>query len=225
MKSRNQVVYLWAKWIGEFLWRTIILFFTVLICFKALNYFDFKVKGVLFGREHLLEHIIYPITFYAHIIFGAIALLIGPFQFMLFIRRKSLTIHRTIGKIYIVSSLASGVAAFYIGFFALGGWVAKIGFISGAMLWMFATANSYLTIRAGNIDLHKDWTHRSYAITFAAVTLRIGMGILVGGLGFTFEKAYPIIAWTSWVPNLIIMELFLKWMQNRDRQNFIPMKT
>ena len=46
---------------------------------------------------------------------------------------------------------------------------------------------------------------RSYALTLAAVTLRIY--IPIGQLaGFAYEPAYQTIAWLCWVPNLVIAE-------------------
>ena len=47
---------------------------------------------------------------------------------------------------------------------------------------------------------------RCYALTLAAVTLRIQLGVLQAGLGLSFEEAYAVTAWFSWVPNLILAE-------------------
>lgn len=49
---------------------------------------------------------------------------------------------------------------------------------------------------------------RCYAMTLAAVTLRIQLG-LGQALDIPFEVSYPWIAWLSWVPNLIIAEWWL----------------
>ena len=47
---------------------------------------------------------------------------------------------------------------------------------------------------------------RNFALTFAAVTLRLYLpASMVAGLAF--ERAYPVIAWLCWVPNLIVAEL------------------
>ena len=46
---------------------------------------------------------------------------------------------------------------------------------------------------------------RNFALTFAAVTLRLWLpGMVVGGV--PMEIAYPIVAWLCWVPNLIVAE-------------------
>ena len=49
---------------------------------------------------------------------------------------------------------------------------------------------------------------RSYALTFAAATLRLQLGLLIA-LGLSFEQAYLIVPWSSWIINLIIVEWWL----------------
>ena len=49
---------------------------------------------------------------------------------------------------------------------------------------------------------------RSFAMTFAAVTLRLYLPI-APMLGYEFMPAYVAISWFCWVPNLIVAELYL----------------
>ena len=48
----------------------------------------------------------------------------------------------------------------------------------------------------------------SFAMTFAAVTLRIYLPI-APMLGYDFLPAYVAISWLAWVPNLMVAELYL----------------
>jgi hypothetical protein len=48
---------------------------------------------------------------------------------------------------------------------------------------------------------------RSYALIFAAVTLRLLLGLYQGAFGIEEEQAYQLVAWTSWIPNLIVAEI------------------
>jgi hypothetical protein len=50
---------------------------------------------------------------------------------------------------------------------------------------------------------------RNFALTFAAVTLRLWLPASVAS-GMPFEVAYPVVAWLCWVPNLLAAELFLR---------------
>jgi hypothetical protein len=49
---------------------------------------------------------------------------------------------------------------------------------------------------------------RSFALTFAAVTLRLYLP--VGALTTGIPVAYPVIAWACWVPNFLLTELWLR---------------
>ncbi len=57
---------------------------------------------------------------------------------------------------------------------------------------------------------------RTYALTFAAVTIRIELVALHSVAGFDFEAAYTTVAWLCWVPNLILMELWLAYRGGRS---------
>ena len=50
---------------------------------------------------------------------------------------------------------------------------------------------------------------RSFALTFAAVTLRLYLPF-PPMMGFTFVEGYRVIAWLAWVPNLALAELYLR---------------
>jgi uncharacterized membrane protein len=56
---------------------------------------------------------------------------------------------------------------------------------------------------------------RSYALTFAAVTLRIYLGLGVPIAGIPFEQVYTFSAWASWVVNLLVVEWLLVRGQSR----------
>ena len=49
---------------------------------------------------------------------------------------------------------------------------------------------------------------RSYALTLAAVTLRVYLP-LSQIYGIDFIAAYQAIAWLCWVPNLVIVDWFV----------------
>jgi hypothetical protein len=67
---------------------------------------------------------------------------------------------------------------------------------------------AYRYIRAKNVSAHRDWMLRSYALTLAAVTLRVYLGISQF-YGMDFITAYQAISWMCWVPNLLIVEWFV----------------
>lgn len=146
-----------------------------------------------------------PFTVYGHLLFGGIALATGAFQFNASLRAKRLSLHRLLGRIYVVSVFASGLTALVMASVSQGGMTAHLGFGTLAILWLVSTSTAYRMITARDVVRHRQWMIRSYSLTLAAVMLRIYLPIsLIAGI--PFDDAYPAISWLCWVPNLIVAE-------------------
>ena len=158
-----------------------------------------------FLRDRFL---VVPAAAILHLAGSAIALAIGPFQLNSRLRNRFLSIHRWMGRSYVVAVLLGGLAAFALATMAQTGLPARVGFGLLAVLWLTSTAVAYRHIRARSQPAHRRWMIRSYALTFAAVTLRIYLP-LSQAYGIPFEPAYQTIAWLCWVPNLIVAEWFI----------------
>lgn len=160
-------------------------------------------EGILLSKsEALLSNVIWKTGFFLHIIPGGIALLVGWTQFSAKIRRDKVHLHRLLGKIYVSAALVSGLAGFSIAWFATGGIVAKIGFALLGFLWFATTLLAYFSILKGDTLRHEKMMIFSYALCFAAVTLRLWLPLLILSIG-DFIPAYRIVAWLCWIPNLL----------------------
>jgi hypothetical protein len=88
----------------------------------------------------------------------------------------------------------------------------KLGFMSMALFWFFSTLYAFTSIKKGNIIRHQKLMIYSYAACFSAVTLRIWLPILTSSIG-SFLPAYRIVAWLSWIPNIIVAYFIIKNQQ------------
>lgn len=151
----------------------------------------------------------HPIGIYTHIFASIVALLLGPLQFARSLRQKYSALHRWSGRIYLLLGvLVGGAAGLYMAQFAYGGLVSRAGFALLALAWLTTGLMAYLTIRRRDILGHRRWMIRNYALTFAAVTLRIYLGLFFAA-GVKFEDFYPLVAWLCWAPNLLLAEWLL----------------
>lgn len=156
-------------------------------------------------------HSFWYIVLYIHIVFGVLALVIGPFTLSSKLRVKNVKRHRLLGNIYMVSILFGGLAGLYLALNATGGWVAQLGFALLSIGWLFTMLQALVHIKKRNIQGHQKWMLRNYALTFAAVTLRIWLPLFTVLFGFNnFQYSYASIAWLCWVPNLIVMEWYIQ---------------
>ncbi len=106
----------------------------------------------------------------AHAVFFSVALLAGPWQFLPAFRRRSLRAHRWLGRVYCGAVAAGWLTSLPIAAHAQTGAVASAGFLALGAEWMGTTAAGYFTIRRGQVQAHRAWIIRSYALTAAAVT-------------------------------------------------------
>lgn len=149
----------------------------------------------------------HKVGIYAHVFGAMFALLLGSWQFSARIRASRPVLHRWMGRLYLgLGVLVGGIAGLYMAVHAFGGIVARTGFGVLAVLWLFTGLRAYSAIRSGDVASHRRWVVRNFALTFAAVTLRIWLPCAMAS-GIAFELAYPMIAWACWVPNLLIAEL------------------
>lgn len=161
-------------------------------------------------REVYISHIAGIII---HVIGAMLAIVIGPFQFLpQSITRRYLKLHRWLGKTYMIGVLLGGLGGLYMSFLAYGGLPAQVGFAVLAIAWLLSGYMAYKHIRKREIQLHRQWMIRNYALTFSGVTLRLWMAVFDLG-GAEFVQAYILVAWLSWVPNLMVAE----WMISRIR--------
>lgn len=178
--------------------------------YPGLYFINERKFGLLSSKsDELLANVIWNIGFYTHIILGGIALLIGWLQFNVKLRLKNLSIHRAFGKIYVICVLPSSLASIGIGIFATGGFITAAGFICLGIIWFTTTLLAYFKIRNRQVEQHRKLMIYSYAACFAAVTLRIWLPLLIMLFG-DFIIAYTIVAWVSWVPNILVAGLIAK---------------
>lgn len=152
---------------------------------------------------------------YAHIFASVVALAVGPFQFSQGLRTKRRGLHRWLGRLYLgVGVLVGGLAGLFMAFHAFGGIAARLGFAMLALAWLYTGFRAYRAIRARDLAAHRQWMVRNFALTFAAVTLRLWLPASIAS-GIPFELAYPVVAWLCWVPNLLAAELLLRQTRSR----------
>lgn len=156
-----------------------------------------------------------PLAAWGHFVGGGLALATGAFQLNGGMRNRWPGLHRGLGRAYVVAVAVGGMAALSLAPHAMTGAVAASGFALLGLAWLATTALAVRAIRRRQLSSHRDWMVCSYALTLAAVTLRIYLpASQVAGISFTV--AYPVIAWLCWVPNLLLAILFLRSRHARE---------
>ncbi len=147
---------------------------------------------------------------YAHVFGAAVALALGPLQFWGRLRQQRPALHRALGRIYLGLGVGlGGLAGLFLAAQAAGGMAARLGFAALALAWLYTGVHALGAAQARDFAMHRRWMTRNFALTFAAVTLRLWLpASAVAGL--PFETAYPWVAWLCWLPNLVVAEVVLR---------------
>ena len=149
-----------------------------------------------------------------HIVCAATALLIMPLQLIPRIRSRRPALHRWVGRTYVVACVLGSIAGFMLAMGTAAGPVAGVGFGLLATVWFATTALGWRAAWQRRFADHRAWIIRSFALTFAAVTLRVYIPIALGA-GLPFMPSYLVISYLCWIPNLIVAELYLRLSQSK----------
>ena len=201
--------------VGRLFWIagvSVVFVLGVALAANTFTYFNFDpTYGFLRLKQEAIATGWYLPAYYSHVLLGGIILVIGFFQFNTWLRKNKRSLHRVMGYVYIMGILFfSAPGGMVMSFFIGRGPLVLLSFVVQCSLWFYTTALAFRKIKAGNITAHEDWTMRSYALTLAAITLRIYIFIGSYFVNLSLPGAYATLAWLSWVPNILIAE-YLIW--------------
>jgi uncharacterized membrane protein len=146
---------------------------------------------------------------YLHVFAASVALLLGPLQFRAALRARRPGLHRWLGRAYLMLGVGvGGLSGLVLALQAFGGALSRAGFGTLAVLWMASGAMALQRILRGDVSGHRRWMTRNFALTFAAVMLRLLLPASIAS-GFSLDVTYPLVAWLCWVPNLVLAEWLL----------------
>lgn len=190
----------------------------VLSVLIALVSYRFLPQGVETAMDFMAHHLQdNALALYGHIGVAPIALAVMPFQFLKNLRARRPAIHRWLGRIYVAAILVSGVSGLQLAFYTSAGPIAVAGFALLAVIWLATTGMALYFALKHRIDRHRIWMLRSAALTFAAVTLRVYLGVATAA-GIDFDTAYLLVSWLAWVPNALVMEAYLWTRRGSSRR-------
>ncbi|MGY1662871.1 DUF2306 domain-containing protein [Geodermatophilus sp. SYSU D00705] len=175
------------------------------------------LDGLEVAANHADRSVPVRLAFYLHVGAGGLALLLSPLQFAARLRRRAPRVHRAVGRVTVTAIAVAGPAGFVLAPLSLAGPVGTAGFGLLALLWLACAATAFRAIRRGDVAAHRRWMVRTFALTYAAVTLRLWLAVLIAGqtalagvdAAVAFHRAYLLVPFLSWVPNLLVAERYL----------------
>lgn len=181
------------------------------IVFVLLTVFVVYMKNAqVFDPSSRIAQHFAPVKWYLvpHAFFGALAMLLGVFQFSNRLRARYLSVHRTLGYVYIGSAFISGPLGIPI--------AAKIDSLplaaasaAQAFGWMLCAAIALYCVRRGNIVQHRRWMIRSYPFAMVFTVARLIVPIpAIFKLGLA---GVDMVVWSAIVLAAFLPSVFLDW--------------
>jgi uncharacterized membrane protein len=160
----------------------------------------------------------------AHIFTAMIALVLGPLQFVPALRAHRY-LHRRLGRCYLfLGVVPSGLVGVPVALLS-GRPVTQIGLVIPSVGWLVTAWLAVRAIRRRDIEAHRSWMTRNYALTFLAVTSRILVPLMLlaqipfagaSTLAASVPSFIPIGQVLGWVVNLVVAEIAIQRRRARS---------
>lgn len=152
-----------------------------------------------------------------HGIFGAIVLLVAPFQFSDRIRQRFTRAHRVMGRMYVLGAFVLAPLGAYIQYYQERMGAPRsftvLGLVDAFML-IGATAFAGLFAYKRKIALHRQWATRSYAISLVFIGGRFVLGV-TGWEALGVEIVQAII-WACLALSVPLADVAIHWKEIRS---------
>ena len=154
----------------------------------------------------------------AHLVTGAIILLLGPVQLIGALRSRWPRMHRWLGRIYVSTAGVAGLGGliFILTKGTIGGAPMDAGFGLYGALMVVAAVETYRHARGRRFEEHRAWAIRLFALAIGSWLYRMDYGfwlLAMHRIGHRADFRGPfdvVMAFFFYVPNLALAELFLR---------------
>ena len=148
--------------------------------------------------------------FIVHVITGTIAVLLGSLQMYAPFRSAYPQLHSWLGRSYVLFVMISAGTSLGLSP-RLSTYGTDILRPLAAVMWAAFTIIAVIAIRNADINKHRRWMTRSYALAYMGLTF-LAFSAIRKMSGIPLEYGYPLVIWLSFVVNVSVAE----WVVRRS---------
>jgi uncharacterized membrane protein YozB (DUF420 family) len=153
-----------------------------------------------------------PLPVVAHIIGASVFCVLGAFQFMPRLRRRSW--HRLAGRLVVACGLVAALSGLWMTLFLPrspedGDLLAGFRLVFGTVMGL-AIVLAFVAVRRRDFRAHRAWMMRAYAIAMGAGSQAVISGVWFTAVGTPGEVTYALLLGAGWVVNLAVAELIVR---------------
>jgi uncharacterized membrane protein len=148
----------------------------------------------------------------AHILPGALFLLLAAFQFSAGIRQKHLQFHRWSGRVLVVTGMIIGTSALVMSYtMNIGGPNETAATTLFAIVFLICLIKAYLLIRRKQVARHREWMIRAYAVGLGVATTRPIVGVFFAFRPMAPHEFFGIAFWLGFTITFLAAEAWIDY--------------
>jgi len=157
-----------------------------------------------------------------HLAGGSLAIGAGLVQIWLGLTNRVGRLHRALGKVYGCGVLIAAIGGIYLALTIPGHLTYSVGLLMLDVAWLLTTGMALYAVRSRRIEQHREWMLRSYTVTFAFVTFRLGTYWLhrwlpaPGAADAVADDIDSLMAWACWAVPLLVAEPLIQLRSMRQ---------
>ena len=191
-------------------WATVALSVLILLIFATIRLLDMTSTTPstdLFAVRYVQN----PGVALLHILPGLVFLTLGPLQFVARIRQRRIGLHRWLGRVLVTCGALSGVFALVASFRfpAFGGISTQAATLFFGAIFLFSLAKAFRHIRRKEIDLHREWMIRVFALAMGVASIRVFIGLFQAFGDRGMEEVFGTTFWLGFGVNLVAAEVWI----------------
>lgn len=140
---------------------------------------------------------------WTHLAGGAIAIVLGPLQFLTRWPRAWPRLHRWIGRMYLGGLLIASTGAIGLIATSPAPFEIRSAFAGTALAWLVTALVGLVAIRRGRVALHRRWMVRNYLVTLSPITFRLLLQVQIAMGVAPSPTVIAVGLWLSWVLPLL----------------------
>lgn len=172
---------------------------------------DARMRDVIEFDRRFGAH---PFITRLHTIGGAVFLILAPLQFVAPLRRRFVRLHRWTGRALLGVGLLIGISGlFFALLMPIAGPLESVGVSLAGGLFLFSMGRAFLAIRSGDVERHREWMIRAFAVAIGISTIRVIGGILDPALtpyGYSAPQVLGLSLWVGWLLTSAAAEIWIR---------------
>lgn len=164
-----------------------------------------------------------PLTI-VHVVTGAVFLVLGLLQFATPFRNRHPRFHRRTGYFLAALALVAGISGLWLGVVKPFASTERAPTAAAGVVFFMTAAIAIAAIRRGDIERHREWMIRFYAVGVGVVAVRLVSPIVIWLLApAPFSKLIGVSFWAGWIVSVAVAEVWIRATRGRGAWGTCPL--